>query len=90
MAKSRHREHNARRLDSFLAGPFDVLAFDPDDAREAGDIRAALERTGTPIGPYDVLIAAQARRRGAMLATANTREFSRVPGLNLQDWSTPV
>ena len=90
VAKSRHREHNARRLDSFLAGPFDVLAFDPDDAREAGDIRAALERTGTPIGPYDVLIAAQARRRGAMLATANTREFSRVPGLNLQDWSTPV
>ena len=60
-----------------------------DDAREAGDIRAALERTGTPIGPYDVLIAAQARRRGAMLATANVREFARVPGLRLVDWSAP-
>jgi predicted nucleic acid-binding protein len=46
----------------------------PSSVREAGNIRGALERAGTPIGPYDVLIAAQARRRGATLVTANARE----------------
>jgi len=89
IAKSARRERNASTLTDFLAGPIQLLAFEVDDAREAGDIRAALERTGTPIGPYDVLIAAQARRRGAMLATANAREFARVPGLRLVDWSAP-
>ena len=64
-----------------------VFDFEPDDAEEAGDIRAALERAGTPIGPYDVLIAAQARRRGAMLVTANRREFARVPRLKTEDWA---
>jgi tRNA(fMet)-specific endonuclease VapC len=61
--------------------------FEPEDAEEAGDIRAALERSGTPIGPYDTLIAAQARRRGALLVTANRREFARVPGLRSEDWA---
>jgi len=61
--------------------------FEPDDAEEAGDIRADIERAGAPIGPYDVLIAAQARRRGALLVTANTREFTRVPGLRTEDWA---
>src|SRR5258708_5045669 len=56
-------------------------------AEEEGDIRAALERAGMPIGPYDVLIAAQARRRSALLVTANTSEFARVPGLKLKDWA---
>lgn len=64
-----------------------ILDFKARDAEEAGIIRADLKRKGTPIGPYDVLIAAQARRRGAALVTANTREFARVPGLALQDWS---
>lgn len=89
-AKSARPERNARRLDDFLAGVIDVLPFEPDDAREAGEIRAALARAGTPIGPYDILIAAQARRRGALLVTANTREFARVPGLRLEDWAAPV
>jgi tRNA(fMet)-specific endonuclease VapC len=71
----------------FLAGPIRVLNFDAEDARESGDIRAALARAGTPIGPYDVLIAAQARRRGAILVTANKNEFARVPGLQTQDWT---
>ena len=61
--------------------------FESQDAEEAGDIRAALERTGKPIGPYDLLIAAQARRRGATLITANEREFARVPGLKTADWA---
>ena len=89
-AKSARRERNMDRIDVFLSGPFAVLPFDADDAREAGDIRAALERAGTPIGPYDVLIAAQARRRGALLVTANKREFARVPGLRYEDWAAPA
>lgn len=89
-AKSANRERNSRRIDDFLAGQIAVLPFEPEDAREAGDIRAALDRAGTPIGPYDVLIAAQARRRNATLVTANHREFGRVPGLRLQDWAEPI
>lgn len=87
VAKSRSRQRNAETLADFLAGPVRVLNFDADDAREAGEIRADLERLGTPIGPYDILIAAQARRRGALLVTANRREFDRVPGLKTQDWA---
>lgn len=78
---------NAERLAIFFASPIQVLAFDAQDAREAGEIRAHLKRAGTPIGPYDVLIAAQARRRGAALASANASEFARVPGLMVEDWA---
>ena len=87
IAKSRRQQHNTEAIANFLAGPVQVLNFDADDAREAGDVRAALERVGTPIGPYDILIAAQARRRGATLVTANAREFARVPGLRTEDWA---
>lgn len=86
-AKSAHRQRNTDRLADFLAGPVRLLDFDGDDAREAGEIRAALERVGTPIGPYDLLIAAQARRRNATLVSANHREFARVPGLRIEDWA---
>ena len=87
IAKSTRRQENADRLAIFLQLPIDVLTFEPEDAEEAGEIRSALERAGTPIGPYDVLIAAQARRRGAVLVTANTGEFARVPGLRVEDWA---
>ena len=86
-AHSTHVASNLSRIRDFLAAPIEVLPFDADDAREAGDIRAALAEAGTPIGPYDILIAAQARRRGATLVTANEREFARVPGLKTQDWA---
>src|SRR5215470_12154439 len=86
-AKSARPEHNRQRIADFLAGPIEVLPFESADAEEAGDIRAALERMGTPIGPYDVLVAAQARRRDALLVTANGREFVRVPRLKLEDWT---
>ena len=86
-AKSARPERNARRIADFLAGPIEVLPFEFGDAQEAGDIRAALERLGTPIGPYDVLVAAQARRRDALLVTANGREFARVPRLKFEDWT---
>jgi tRNA(fMet)-specific endonuclease VapC len=87
VAKSAHRERNSNRIADFLAGPIKVLNFEAEDAREAGEIRAALAQAGTPIGPYDVLIAAQARRRGATLITANSNEFGRVPELQIQDWT---
>jgi tRNA(fMet)-specific endonuclease VapC len=85
--KSARPERNVQRITDFLAGPIEVLPFEFGDAQEAGDIRAALERVGTPIGPYDVLVAAQARRRDALLVTANGREFSRVPRLKFEDWT---
>ena len=53
----------------------------------AGDLRAALEEAGIPIGPYDLLIAAQALRTGSTLVTANVSEFARVPSLLRQDWT---
>jgi tRNA(fMet)-specific endonuclease VapC len=86
-AKSAHPARNARRIADLLAGPIEVLPFELSDAEEAGDIRAALECLGTPIGPYDVLIAAQARRHDALLVTANEREFTRVPRLKVEDWA---
>jgi len=86
-AKSARPERNAQRIADFLAGPIEVLPFESGDAEEAGDIRAVLERVGTPIGPYDVLVAAQARRRDALLVTANAREFVRVPRLKFEDWA---
>lgn len=61
--------------------PFDQLA-----AREAGRIRGVLEAGGQMIGPYDILIAAQALRSGLVLVTANTGEFRRVPGLTVENW----
>ena len=87
--KNARPERNARRIADFLAGPIEILAFEPADAEEGGYIRATLERAGTPIGPYDLLVAAQARRRDALLVTANEREFARVPRLKFEDWTMP-
>jgi tRNA(fMet)-specific endonuclease VapC len=85
--KSARPQENATNLSTFLALDVTPWSFEPEDAEEAGDIRAALAKAGTPIGPYDILIAAQARRRGALLVTANKREFARVPGLRTEDWA---
>jgi tRNA(fMet)-specific endonuclease VapC len=87
--KSARPQANAALLTAFLTLDVTLWPFEPGDAEEAGGIRAALERAGTPIGPYDVLVAAQARRRGALLVSANEREFARVPGLRIEDWATP-
>ena len=67
---------------------FRILPFEPDDARQAGRVRAILSAAGTPIGPYDTLIAGQALARGLTLVTRNTREFRRVEGLAVEDWET--
>ena len=87
IANSARRKENTDRLVVFLQAPIEVVPFEPEDAEEAGKLRAELQRAGRPIGPYDLLIAAQARRRGATLVTANTGEFSRVPGLITDDWA---
>ena len=63
-----------------------LLPFGEAEAKAAARIRADLESRGLPIGPYDVLIAATALARGAVLVTHNTGEFSRVTGLRLEDW----
>ena len=77
--------HQAARLDAFLK-LFWIAYFTLEEARHYGDIRASLEATGTPIGPLDLLIAAQARSLGATLVTANIREYSRVKELKLLAW----
>jgi len=86
VAKSALPKENAEDLGTFLAGAVRVVVFEEDDAREAGQVRAGLERIGKPIGAYDVLIAGQARRRGFTLVTANAKEFGRVKGLEWEDW----
>lgn len=87
-AKSDRRALNQRRVANFLAGPLETIAFDDRDARVAGDLRATLERRGTPIGAYDLFIGAQALRAAASLVTANAREFRRISGLDVVDRSS--
>jgi tRNA(fMet)-specific endonuclease VapC len=86
-AYSERRKENEDKIALFIAGGnLSLLPYAEMDAAEAADIRAHLRKLGQPIGPYDVLIAGQARRAGATLVTANTHEFMRVPGLTLVDW----
>ncbi len=82
---SQHVEANLQLLHRFFA-PLASLSFDDRCAEEAGLIRADLVAQGKPIGPNDLLIAATARARDAVLVTHNTREFTRVTGLRLEDW----
>jgi tRNA(fMet)-specific endonuclease VapC len=87
-AASERRQDNEQKLALFIASSgLVILPFEEPDAREAADIRAYLRKTAMLIGPYDVLIAAQARRAGATLVTANGREFNRVRGLVVVDWA---
>ncbi len=65
---------------------FPLLPFDAEDALRAAEIRASLKSLGTPIGPYDTLLAGQALARDLTLVTRNTREFSRVEGLRVENW----
>ena len=64
-----------------------ILEFTLDDARESGELRALLATRGTPIGPYDILIAGQAKARGLTVVTNNVWEYGRVPGLKVEDWT---
>ena len=82
--RSARVEHNLAQVDALA---FPVPDLDLDDAREAGRLRAELAAVGLPIGGYDLLIAGQARARGLIVVTANTREFARVVGLSVEDWA---
>ena len=81
--RSQRSEQGLARIDALR---FEVVAFDAEDALAAGRIRAELARAGSPIGAYDVLIAAQAQTRDLVLITHNHREFGRVSGLKWEDW----
>jgi tRNA(fMet)-specific endonuclease VapC len=87
VAKSARPQLNAERLETFLAGPVALLPFAGPDADAAGELRAALETAGKPIGAYDLLIAGQALHHKLTLVTANLKESTRVKGLAWEDWA---
>ena len=78
---------NRQALEMFLA-PLTILPFDTPVVWAYGDLRADLERRGTPIGSLDTMIAAHALSQQVLLVTNNTREFAKVPGLLLDNWAT--
>jgi len=86
VSRSSFVEENRQAMIEFLS-VIPVISFDDMDARHYGDIRAHLEKKGIVIGGNDMLIAAHARSKGLILVTNNTREFCRVPGLKVEDWS---
>lgn len=88
VAKSHRVAQNSTRLIAFLNNAVAVLDYTEQDAQAAGEIRAELERQGQRIGEYDTLIAGQAFSRNLILVTANTREFARVKGLTVEDWTS--
>ena len=85
--KSSQPERNLADIDS-MAARLEVLPFDEAAAKHFGQVRAELANAGTPIGPYDQMIAGHARSLGLILVTNNTREFIRVAGIRLENWVT--
>ena len=85
IAKSKYPRRNRELLYGFLA-PFDITPFSELDAEIFGYIRAYLNKRGTPIGPYDLQIAAQCVTRNLRLVTNNVKEFERVPKLVIENW----
>ena len=87
VAKSSRPEQNARALEEFLL-PLEIVAFDEAAALACGAVRADLERRGTKIGGNDTLIGAHAMSLPVTLVTNNTKEFSRIRGLKIVDWTS--
>ncbi|OGQ00876.1 MAG: hypothetical protein A2Z40_00190 [Deltaproteobacteria bacterium RBG_19FT_COMBO_60_16] len=87
VAKSGDPVKNREALAGFLV-PFEIAPFDESAAAAYGEIRAALEKAGTPIGSMDLLIGAHAVSLSVTLVTANSREFRRIRGLRLANWLT--
>lgn len=85
-AKSKAHIKTLRSVENFLR-PLDIVEFTSEDAATYASVRAKLERAGTPIGPLDTLIAAQAVSRKLVLVTNNEREFGRVAKLRLENWT---
>lgn len=86
VAKSEYKKKNAAALDEFIL-PLEIFPYDEQVTAIYGNIRADLEKSGRPIGAMDMLIAAHAISLNATLVTNNTREFKRVHGLNITDWT---
>jgi tRNA(fMet)-specific endonuclease VapC len=84
--KSGRSADNIARIETLMTSSLEILDFTREDADAAGQVRVAIEAKGTPIGPYDILIAGQAIRHGLTVVTANVREFQRVPHLMVEDW----
>jgi tRNA(fMet)-specific endonuclease VapC len=84
--RSQRVSHNLETLRLFLRD-FAILDFTRADAQTAGQLRSELAAKGTPIGPFDVLIAGQAKSRDLVLVSNNLGEFERVAGLRVQDWT---
>jgi tRNA(fMet)-specific endonuclease VapC len=84
--KSAAPARNQSVIEGFLAR-LEVLDYDRAAAANTGQLRAELAKIGMPIGPYDAMIAGHARSQGLVLVTNTTREFARVPGLRLEDWT---
>ncbi len=85
IAKSTQPEKRQKQLAELMA-VVDILPFGAAEAQQAARIRVTLEQAGAPIGPYDVLIAATALAQQGTLVTHNLAEFSRIPGLLVEDW----
>lgn len=85
IAKSTSPNKRLKQLEE-ICSLVEVLPFGPDEAKASADIRASLDKKGTPIGPYDVLIAGTAITRQGILVTNNTKEFKRIPKLKLDNW----
>lgn len=83
---SQRVEQNLADIEAMVAR-LEVLPFDTKAAYHFGQIRARLYRLGRPIGPYDMMIAGQAIASGLKLVTNNVKDFQRIPGLLLEDWS---
>lgn len=86
VAKSKNRRLNEQRVEEFLS-PLEILPYDEIAASIYGDIRLQLEKFGEPIGPLDLLIAAQALSRELVLITNNEKEFKRVQNLKVENWA---
>jgi len=83
--RSRHVDQNRIALLEFLV-PFTILDFDQSAAAIYGSIRASLESKGRPIGPMDLLLAAQAMSQQLVMVTNNEKEFRRIEGLQVENW----
>ena len=83
--KNQSAKRNKKALENFIA-PLEIIDFTQEDAKYAARIRAAMQKAGTPIGPYDLQIAGIALNHGLALVTNNTKEFARIPALKLENW----
>jgi tRNA(fMet)-specific endonuclease VapC len=83
--KSARRADNLKAIEHFVAR-LDILPFETKAAAHYGQVRAELERAGTPCGPHDMQIGGHARSEGLIVVTNNIREFNRMPGIRVESW----